>query len=249
MRIFCATVLHESSSFSPIPTSIENFKECVLYRPSTGEGRELLGSVVAEVDHVSLLGGRGHEPVVGLIANAEPSQPVVAADYQLLCDELLLNLRRAGPIDGVLLFLHGAQMAEGVPDCTSDIVSHVRRLVGPDVRIAVELDLHCNVGDALLDHADIVLACLEYPHIDFATRAHQALVLLEQAVAGVVDPVRVIERIPLLGVFPTDAQPMRALVDRAIGLEGRDGILAVSVCHGFTGSRQSGHRCGNSHRR
>ncbi|MFA6441841.1 MAG: M81 family metallopeptidase [Sterolibacterium sp.] len=237
MKIFCATMIHESNSFSPIPTSLANFRESVLYLPSTGDGSQHLGEVLADIDHLRLMQARGHEAVVGLIANAEPSAPINLADYQVLRDEIMANLRQALPVDAVFLFLHGAQMAQGIEDCESDLIAKVREIVGPAIPIAVELDLHCNVGAATVAQADAVLACLEYPHIDFEARAQLAVDILERASSGASKPYTVMRRVPLLGHFPTTREPMKSFVQslrQREKMEGSAGILAISLCHGFT---------------
>lgn len=235
MKIYCATMIHESNSFSAIPTSLASFRESVLYMPSTGEGIEHLGQILAGVDPLRIMKARGHEAVIGLIANAEPSLPMNSADYKLLRNEILGNLRKALPVDGVFLFLHGAQMAQDEDDCESDIVAAVREIVGPDIPVVVELDLHCNIGDRLLTTADAVLACLEYPHIDFEERAHTCIDILERIVSRSIKPVTAIQRIPMLGFFPTPQEPMRSFIDHVKEKQGKNGILAISVCQGFSG--------------
>jgi len=235
MKVFCATMIHESNSFSPIPTSIQNFEEDTLYLPSKSKGTHHLGQVLAGVDLVDLMLSRGHEPVVGLIANAEPSMPLGSGIYELLRDELIGNLRRALPVDAVFLFLHGAQMAHGVPDCESDIIARVRQIVGPDVPIGVEFDLHCNIGARTLADADVLLACLEYPHTDFRARADQVVDILERMAVGTCRPVMHYAPIPMLGLFNPAEPPMRGFVDALKAKEGQDGVLAISLAHCFAG--------------
>jgi len=235
MKIFCATMIHESNSFSPIPTSRLNFAEDTLYLPSTNEGAQHLGQILAGVDLVDLMRSRGHEPIIGLIANAEPSLPLGTDAYELLRDELVGNLRRALPVDAVFLFLHGAQMAHDVPDCESDIIARVRQIVGPDVPIGVEFDLHCNIGAGTLADADVLLACLEYPHTDFRARADQVVEILERMAAGTCRPVMHYAPIPMLGLFNPAGPPMRGFVDALKAQEGRDGVLAISLAHCFAG--------------
>lgn len=234
MKIYCATMIHESNSFSAIPTSLASFRESVLYMPSTGEGSEHLGQILADIDHLGIMKEHGHEAVIGLIANAEPSLPMNGADYKVLRNEILGNLRKALPVDAVFLFLHGAQMAQGEENCESDVVAAVREIVGPDIPIAVELDLHCNISDRLLTAADAVLACLEYPHIDFQERAHICIDILERTASHSIKPVNAIQRIPMLGFFPTTQEPMRSFIDRVKEKQGKNGILAISVCQGFS---------------
>jgi microcystin degradation protein MlrC len=37
----------------------------------------------------------------------------------------------------------------------------------------------------------------------------------------------------MIGVYPTTAEPMRSFVDRIKGLEGKEGVLSISIGHGF----------------
>ena len=40
------------------------------------------------------------------------------------------------PVDGVLLNLHGAMVADGYDECEGDILARVRQIVGPTCRSA-----------------------------------------------------------------------------------------------------------------
>ena len=55
--------------------------------------------------------------------------------------DMLDRIAEAGPIDGVLLDLHGAMVAEGIDDGEGHILTAVRELVGPQVPILAELDI------------------------------------------------------------------------------------------------------------
>ena len=68
--------------------------------------------------------------------------------FRAILDDLLALLAEAGPIDGVLLVLHGAMMSEGTPDATGEVLRAVRAAVGPDVPVIGTLDLHANVTEA-----------------------------------------------------------------------------------------------------
>ena len=234
MRVFCATLSHETNPHSPIPTNIESFREFYLYLPSTGEGAHYLDGPLEGVNLARYVKDRGHDVVCGLAASAQPSMPVNRRDYELLRDEMLTSLRNALPVDAVMLFLHGAQMAVGYDDCEGDLLTRIRALVGPDVPIGVEFDLHGNVTARMVEAADILVACKEYPHTDFEERCEHLLRLIERTVARQIRPAMHRVRIPMLGTYFTTRQPMRAFVDSLTALEGHDGVLSVSLCHGFS---------------
>jgi len=244
MRCYCATLIHETSRWSPIPTDLDSYREVFLYAPTTGEGAHLRDQTLVGVNWSEILRGRGHDVAVGLLACAQPGRPTGADAYAFLKNEIIESLKRSLPVDAVLLFLHGAQVADGVEDCAGDILKAVRELVGPRMPVGVVFDLHGNISDDMVAHSDALLSCLEYPHGDFGSRAHELVVILEKVVAREIRPVAYRRRVPMLGTYYTTQQPMRDLVDWAKGFEGRDGILAVSVTHGFAWSDVSD--CGAS---
>ncbi|MET0272722.1 MAG: M81 family metallopeptidase [Phenylobacterium sp.] len=232
MRLFTACFAHESSGFSPIPTSIENFRDAMLHRPSRGEiveGRHQ--SIECALSAKGL--ERGHDVVESVGAVAMPSGPMVKADYESVRDEIVSDLRKALPVDAVGLFLHGAQLAQGYDDPEGDLLAALRAVVGPDVPIGVEIDLHGNVTQAMIDHATLVIACKEYPHTDFLERADELLDILEGAVAERVRPVSSWRKAPMMGIFHTTRQPLRGLVDRMSAMEKEPGVLSVSIAYGF----------------
>ena len=78
-------------------------------------------------------------------AAAAPAGRVTREIYEHVKGRLLADLRAAGAVDGVLLDLHGAMVPETCEDGEGDILGAVRAAVGPDVPIAVTLDLHGNI--------------------------------------------------------------------------------------------------------
>jgi microcystin degradation protein MlrC len=124
-------------------------------------------------------------------------------------------------------------VAEGYDDAEGDLLARVRSLVGPQVPIGVELDLHGNVGRQKLENATAIILFKEYPHIDVPERAEELFSLIADAMAGRTKPVMGWFDCRMVGVFHTTRQPMRGFVDKCAALEGKDGILSVSVIHGF----------------
>ncbi len=233
MKVYCASMTHESNSFSPLPTNMDSFRESFLFCPSTGEGKGLLDKPLLEANLRSICLNRGWQVIDGLYAGACPSAPTIAKDYEILRDEMVQGLRDAMPVDMVLLFLHGAQMAQGYEDCEGDILSAMRELVGPDIPIGVELDLHSNITPAMTDNATVMIACKEYPHTDFDARAEEVVTLTEASVRKEISPVMWFERVPMLGYYHTTREPMRSFVDSLFLEEKKDGILSVSLTHSF----------------
>ncbi|AOR70741.1 hypothetical protein BBJ41_24815 [Burkholderia stabilis] len=233
MRIFVAALAHETNSFSPIPTSLHSFEERALYRPTNGEPDAKADDLVGYGTFVREARARGHEVRASIFAFAEPGAPCAQRDYETLRDEILDDLRAAQPVDMVLYLLHGAQMAQGYDDCEGDLLAKTRALVGPGVVIGTELDLHANVTTAMLENCDVLLACKHYPHTDFDECAVDLIDLAERTVRGEIRPTMHFERVPMLGMFFTTEPRMAQLNQDAMDREGRNGILSVSLIHGF----------------
>ena len=231
-KIFTACLGTETNTFSSLPTGLQLFRDTCLFRQrSYGDKVPMFGAPL-EVWR-RLAESKGWQVVESLCAFAQPAGRTVKTVYEGFRNEILTDLRAAMPVDAVLLSLHGAMVAEGYDDAEGDLLAHVRRLVGPNLPIGVELDLHANVGRQKLDSATALVLFKEYPHIDVPERAEDLFQLIAGAVEGRTRPVMGAFDCRTVGVFHTTRQPMRGFVDRCTALEGKDGVLSVSIVHGF----------------
>lgn len=234
MRLYLATCQHETNCFSKIATDLDSFRDSLLIRPSTGgiaDVRRALNGVVGYGDWVAAAETAGIELALGPAAFAQPSAPASSLTWRTLRQAVLDDLIAAGPVDGILMALHGAQIAEDVEDCEADLIEAVRKITGPGPVIGVLLDLHGHVSPSMLA-ADAIIACLEYPHTDFSERALKLFEIVRQAISGGPRPFTVMARAPMLAMHHTTRSPMRDLVSSARSAEVGD-TLAVSLMHGF----------------
>ena len=235
-KAYVACMSHETNSFSPMPTSIQTFRDDFYYDPADRKGIEMIRKMMGTKGFIEQFAQLSYDVQIGPIAFAAPGGPCSTEDYEQIRDHILSDLAAAGPVDVVGLFLHGAQSATGYPDCESDLVARVRKIVGPKVPIGVLLDLHCDCNETLLREA-IVVCCREYPHTDFDPRAAELAVLLDRARSDEISPVTVKRHIPMIDFFHTTTEPMRSLVADFPGMIAGD-ILSVSLMHGFPWSDQ-----------
>src|SRR5690606_1494645 len=121
---------------------------------------------------------QGWEVVQSLFAFANPAGPTTRDAYETMRDRILDDLRAAGPGDAAPMFLHGAMIAEGYDDCEGGIVSRIRAIVGPGVRIGLGLDLHAHIAQVLVEAADIIVFYKTYPHVDHSERADEVFALM-----------------------------------------------------------------------
>jgi microcystin degradation protein MlrC len=236
MRLFLGGLVHETNSFSPLPTSLQSFREGVLIRGSEPGALKRLVEQPVFGGALQAAAQQGDRLLPGLFAQAEPAGPLPRADYERLRDELLADLRAAQAsqgVDAVLLALHGAMLAEGYPDCEGDLLQRVRAVVGERVPVGALLDLHCNLSAAMVDSGAVLIACKEYPHIDYAPRGVELHGLLSRIARGELALRAHWQRVPMVGIFGTTEAPMREFVQRLHDSEWVAGIHSVSALHGF----------------
>ncbi|MEO1661288.1 MAG: M81 family metallopeptidase [Pseudomonadota bacterium] len=228
MRVFVSGLFHEANAFSPIETPLSAFKHAP--RPLAGDSRQD-GDWIGYGDFLTAVETGGDEAIHGPYAIATPSAPCDRESYQILRREIITDLDAAGSVDAILLFLHGAQTAEGEDDCAGDLVNEIRALVGPECAIGVLLDLHANVSNTLLETATIVAACKEYPHTDFGDVARQLWASLSiQRRSKIFHAWRAVPAFP---AATTVSGPMQPFVQKLKHLEKHDGIVSISAIHGF----------------
>ena len=170
--------------------------------------------------------------VESLCANAQPAGLTVRSVYEELRELILADLRAAGPVDIVLLNLHGAMVAEGHDDCEGDLLTACRAVRAATV-IGCELDLHCHLTEQMRGAADLIVTYKEYPHTDIAERARDLFALALRTARREVRPVMVYRDLRMINMWHTPVEPVRGLVAGMTAQEGRDGILSVSFGHGF----------------
>jgi len=227
MKLFAASLILETNTFSPIPTGIDDF---IVLRSADVHTPNKEHRLASLKDHAI---ANGDEIVYSLSTRAEPAGAATRHAYETLRDEILDDLRGAGTLDIVILYLHGAMVAHGYDDCEGDMIAHVREIVGPDVVIGVELDLHCHLSEYTLTHADIVITFKEYPHVDINDRALELYNLAVQTRNGEIKPVMALFDCKMVGVYSTFTPVMRQFVTDMENMEKRDGVLSVSFGHGF----------------
>ncbi|MDX6749859.1 M81 family metallopeptidase [Geminicoccaceae bacterium 1502E] len=232
MRVFTATLATESNSFSPIPTTLESFETGVYFPSGTHPDEPRLTTSQLPVLR-RLARERGWTLIEGLCTFAEPAGLTTRHAYETLREHILAELEAAMPLDMVVLGLHGAMIADGYDDCEGDLLARVRAIVGPDVPVGGEFDLHCHLTRAMVENADILVGYKEFPHTDHAERAVELVELTAAAAERRVKPVMSVFDCRMIISAPTSRQPMRGFVDRIKAMEGKNGILSISLAHCF----------------
>ncbi len=233
MRLFSATIATETNTFSPLPTSLEAYKETVFLRPGehpTDAPRMCTAPLFVARRRAA---ADGFTLIEGSCFAASPAGTTNRADYEFMRDEILAQLKAALPLDGVLFGLHGAMVAHGYDDVEGDVLERARAIVGPDCIIGVELDPHCHLTVKRVRLADITILYKEFPHTDVVERAEDLLTLVLRTIRKQIAPTTSLYDCRQIGSYPTTLPLMRAFVDKTAAMEGRDGVLSVSIGHCF----------------
>ena len=234
-RILSAEISHETNTFSILPTTLSLYKARRYYR---GEeiAQALSGTKTEMGAHLDAAKKHGWKLVQPIAAAATPGGKTPAKDWAHLSGAVL-EACQEGPFDGVLLSLHGAMVTEDQDDAEGNLLRRLRGKLGPEVPIAISLDIHANVSNAMARLAHIVIAYRTYPHIDQYERGMEAADLLQRAMNGEIRPRSLVWQGPVLEGLDygrTQGGPMSRILTRAEQLRQKNpGLLAITICAGF----------------
>jgi microcystin degradation protein MlrC len=228
-KIVLAMMMHETNTFSPVPTPLESF------RPLAGEAAiaEFQGTNTQFGGFLDVARQAGTEISVPIAAGAHPSGPVQRAAYEEMAGAIVGEIRRG--CDAAFLALHGAMVTEHLDDGEGELLRRIRA-VAPRVPIAAGLDFHAHVTAAMVEHATVITGYWTYPHVDMGATGQRAGRTLVRALNGEVRPRMVWGLRPMLTstlVHAPSRQPMKDVVDMAVAEETAGRVLNASVFGGF----------------
>jgi microcystin degradation protein MlrC len=234
VRIAIGQVAQESNTFNPWPTTRAEFEQFgVLRGPALinamADTNELGGFIQ------SLRAWPERPEIVGLVRLfAWPSGPANADTFLWLLRALTDSLAQQMPVDAVLLALHGALVADGVPDVEGEVLQAVRQIIGPDVPLVVTLDLHANITERMARLSDALVLYHTIPHTDVFETGQRAAAVLRRILMEGAKPVTAFQKVPV--VFPAERANTREVgtVSHRLGqrldeLERSPSILAAGL--------------------
>lgn len=235
-RVLTAEFVHESNTFKKGLTDLAAFRRETLDLGEVATGR--FGDVNAEIAGFLDAGRDAGWTIRHVVsAHATPGARVSreAFDYiaGLICDAAREEKDR---LDGILLGLHGAMVPDFCEDGEGELLSRLRAIVGPDLPIAVTLDLHAIATPAMIRQAQIFVSYKTYPHVDMRETGRHAGRLLDTAMRKATRPATCRAHRPMLeeaNSGRTDVPETAELYARATAHEEEAGILAVSINASF----------------
>jgi microcystin degradation protein MlrC len=115
-----------------------------------------------------------------VIGKALPGGTVTREAYESLVKQTLDALKKNLPYDGLFFDIHGAMSVVGLDDPEGDLITRIRKVVGPKTMISTSMDLHGNVTWRLAHETDIITCYRMAPHED-------AMQTKERAVQNLLD--------------------------------------------------------------
>jgi microcystin degradation protein MlrC len=236
MRIAIIELKQESNTFSPFATTLASFEQegYLLHGPAIFT--RLRGTNTEIAGFLEVLEPAGYAPVPLVAAWALSGGKLRAQDWHALRTLILDSLRACGPIDALLVALHGALVAEDCDDTEADLLLALRAIVGPAMPIVCTLDMHGCITPTLAREATALVAYHTSPHIDLAETGRRAARLLVR----LLDPsrphaprlsaclVRLAHVVPAENSATTDS-PMREVFDQIRALEREPAVLSAAL--------------------
>ena len=237
-HVLLASILHEANSFARTPAPIAHFERQGVFRDDAvparfaGTGTEMGGFLAAAAE-------AGWLVTTPIVVPCAPAGPMAAAAFASFRDALLDGVRAALPLDGVLLALHGSNVAEDEPDPDGAVATAVRALIGPGVPMVITLDPHSNVSDRLAAAVNGISAYRTHPHTDHKATGLRAATMLRRALEQQVLPVVHLSRGHQMRGFDScrtslpDGPMHRALAIARAMERDNPGVIEVSIQSGF----------------
>lgn len=197
MRIAIGQLWQETNTFNPCPTTRQDFENFGILR-----GAEIIAQM-AETNEpggfIQSLRAWPEQPeIIGLVRlPAWPGGKATAETFAWLKHEVVDSLVRAGPVDAVLLALHGAMVAESATDVEGEILRAVRQIIGPQTPLVATLDLHTNMTELMVEQADALVLYHTAPHIDVFETGIRGAAVLRRILKGAM-PVSAFQKIPMV---------------------------------------------------
>ncbi len=240
MRVATGGLSHESSTFTPVPTTIESYRERFLF-----EGDDILHTFAGTNTPIGgfIEGAQAHgfELVPTLFGEPQPSLPTPRPLYDELLGRILDGLEKAMPLDGVLLELHGSMAVgdldapDGLGDAEGHLLAAVRKTVGPDVPVLAQLDIHSNVSHQMVEEADVLIGRETFPEVDMAARGRECADVLARIFREGLRPTMALHQIPMVwGLNQVTAHPpMRDAIAELHRIESQPGVVCGSIATCF----------------
>lgn len=236
LRVAMGGLMLESVSFLPLLTTLTEL------RAGEAEGPAMLdryrGTNTIPGGFIAVCEAEGIELVPLVFVDGGAAGPATDAAFVDYADRICAQLRAAGPLDGVLLALHGALVTPTRLDPDREMAERVRAVVGRDTPVAAALDYHGNIDAHLLELVDAAFGYHYSPHTDIAATGERAATCLLRMMRDGARPAMALRKpgVMVPSIFSaTGLAPLAGIVRASVEMaRPAPGFLDVSVFAGFS---------------
>ena len=139
-RILTKGFMHETNTFSQLPTTLESYKARTIYYDNDGT-KKMGGTRTKIAGFINTWKGHDWQGVFPIFAYATPARKVTGETFEHVANTLLDCLKNHGPFDSVCLALHRAMVCTHVDDGEGELLRRFGDVVGQDILIIMTLDL------------------------------------------------------------------------------------------------------------
>lgn len=234
MKILVALIHHESNSFNPNLTTVEEFQilknEELFFKSKLYDNSSLMGIIdTLDKEELEII------PTIVVLPKAEGGL-IENSTYQRIKNAYINEINKYTNIDGICLALHGSMTTEEGLDVEGDILELTRRKYGVEIPLIVALDMHAMISKKMVKNSDALIGYRTAPHIDkYETGVRTAELLIKKLKKNINLKMRVIP-IPILlsgEMSKTNEYPMKNLIETLEAKDNEEGILSTSYFLGF----------------
>lgn len=226
MKILTGCFYHETNTFNPNKTQIDDF---VLY-----EGKEinqrLASTKIFEKNNVNI--------IPSIYATALSSGIVTYDTFRYFADKILYTLTQHQDIDGLWFHLHGSMVVENIASGDLQLLKEIREIIGNEIPISLTLDIHANIPKELSKYANIIYSYRTVPHIDQMDVEEKSAKLLVEAINDNEAVKPIIIELPI--IIPGEKalasdEPLKTILEKLYSLEDSKDIASANffICHAW----------------
>jgi len=222
---------HESNTFNPIVTGIEDF---LIF-----EGAEIYANRDAYLlakGIIEYFEARPEYEIIPLVfARAVPNGEVDEALYRSLKQRFFSLLAEVPQVDAFVLALHGSMRVKNIGSAESDLLDAIKARY-PAIPIFCGLDMHATLTEEMLSAATALTGFKTAPHIDAYETGLKAAEMADIAFSHSLSLHMGAAKISALIAgekSETECEPMKSLISELKRLEQDDEVLSASYFLGF----------------
>jgi len=133
-----------------------------------------------------------------VFASCSPGGVITDECYFNIKDKIISKIEKIKDIKAVILPMHGAAVTETIGDLEGDLVTSIRKIVGPNIPIVITLDLHAHVTEEMVTQSSAIVAWETYPHLDPYETGIRGAKILKSILEDNIKPTMYFSKVPLL---------------------------------------------------